>query len=99
MIFLIEIYWATGLIIIIFCIVIHYLEVAPFLQKHGAAGLRTWITNVRPDDLGIYKELCVREERPLFWYHILSIISKYTELYLIGWFVTIFLWLFILWGK
>ena len=87
---LIKVYWTGGLVSIVIYLVIHYIGIAPLLQKYNEAGPLTWLTNLHHDrDLEIYRELCVKEEKPLFWYNILSKMNKYTMYYLIGWIVTI----------
>lgn len=89
---IIKIYWAVGVISIVIYLVIHYIEVAPLLCKDNASGVLTWLTNLTHDrDLGKYKELCIKEEKSLFWYNLLSKMNKYTIFYLIGWFATLFL--------
>lgn len=84
---LINIYWAIGIIGIIIYLIIHYCEIVPLLKKHNAAGILTWLTNVRHDhDLEQYKELCFKKNKPLFWYHFLNRLRGITIPYIIGWF-------------
>lgn len=88
----IKIYWAVGIISIAIYLAIHYIEVAPSLFKGNASSVLTWLTNLTHDrDLEKYKELCIKEDKSLFWYNFLSKMNKYTIFYLIGWFATLFL--------
>ncbi len=87
----IKIYWAVGIVSIAVYLVVHYIEIAPLLQKYKVASALTWFTNIKHDkDLEKYRELCIKENKTLFWYSILSKMNKYTMLYFIGWFVSLF---------
>lgn len=88
----IKIYWAVGIVSIAVYLAIHYIEIVPLLKKYKAASLLTWLTNIKDkEDFEKYKELCIKENKSLFWYQLISAMDKYTILYLIGWFVTLFL--------
>ena len=95
MLLAIKIYWAIGIASIVVYLIIHYFEIVPLLQKHNIAGPLTWLTNIRHDeDLKRYKELCLKENKALFWYQVISNVNKYTIIYLIGWFLSLFLGFF-----
>ena len=88
----IKVYWAVGLVSIVGYLIVHYVEIAPLLRKYKAASALTWLTNITHDkDLEKYKEFCIKEDRSLFWYQILSKMNKYTMLYFIGWIISLFL--------
>ena len=87
----IKIYWAVGIFSVALYLVVHYIEIAPLLQKYRVAGAQTWLTNLTHNkDLEKYKELCIEENKSLFWYRFLSNMNKYTILYLIGWLASLF---------
>ena len=91
----IEIYWAIGIISIVVYLLIHYFEIAPLLRKHNSAGILTWLTNIRDDeDLEKYKNICVMQQKSLYWYQFLKKMNKYTIPYIIGWFITLLCGLF-----
>ncbi len=88
----IKIYWAVGVSSIAIYLAVHYFEIAPLLLKHRASGVLTWFTNIKHDkDLEKYKDICIKENKSLFWYQLLFKMNKYTIPYFIGWFVTLFL--------
>ena len=87
----IKAYWAVGIVSIAVYLVVFYIEIAPLLQKHKAAGALTWLTNIKDDrNFEKYKELCIKDNKSLFWYNLLSKMDRYTILYLIGWLATLF---------
>jgi len=85
-------YWRIGISLIIIYLLILYVEILPFLRKHHSSSLVSWLTNYKQDkDLEKYKELCLKENKSLFWYNFLASYNKCLIFYLIGWMVLIFL--------
>ena len=65
------IFWLMGSAILFIFIVVHYIEVLPFLHKRGEAKITSWIPAFRYyKDAKLYGELCQKEDKPLNWYHL-----------------------------
>lgn len=89
---LINMYWGIGISAIIVYLLIHYFEIVPLLKKYNAAGILTLLTNLRHDrDLEKYKDLCMKNNKSLFWYHFLTVLRKITIPYIVGWFLFLLL--------
>jgi hypothetical protein len=88
---ILEIYWSIGFIIIVASLIVHYVEVLPFLQSRKEVGIVSWLLNIRHGkDLEKYGEFCVKEGKPLIWYNFLSNAFKILIGWMIGWFVLLF---------
>lgn len=65
------IYWLMGSAIAFIFLIVHYVEVLPFLHKRGKAKIISWIPAFRYyRDAKLYGELCEKENRPLNWYRL-----------------------------
>ena len=70
---LMKIYFYIGLTCIAIGLVVNYVEVMPVLQRHKAIGLLSWFFKYKEaKQLEKYKQICISEGRPLFWYHYLK---------------------------
>ena len=67
-------------------LIIHYVEVLPFLQRRKEIGIVSWLFNIRDvQDLEKYGEYCLKEGKPLTWYKLLSKAHMVIILWLVGW--------------
>ena len=90
---ILDLYWKAGIILIIFCIAVHYSVVLPFNRKHGKISALAWTTNIYEDELlEDFKKYCLKEGRPLFWYNVLSRIGFFFKFYIAGWLVLLVLY-------
>lgn len=65
------VYWLLGAALVFLFLIVHYIEVLPFLKKHGKVKLISWLTTFRYlKDAKLYGELCKKEGKPLNWYHL-----------------------------
>ena len=65
------IYWLMGSALIFIFLIVHYIEVLPFLHKNGKIKVISWIPAFRYyRDAKLYGELCKKEGKPLNWYQL-----------------------------
>ena len=65
------VYWLMGSAIIFIFLIVHYIEVLPFLHKRGKAKLTSWLPAFRYfRDSKLYGNLCREEGKPLNWFHL-----------------------------
>ena len=65
------IYWLMGSALVFIFLIVHYIEVLPFLHKKGRAKVISWIPAFRYyRDTTLYGEICRKEGKPLNWYHL-----------------------------
>ena len=63
------VYWMMGSAIVFLFLIVHYVEVLPFLHKRGKAGIASWLPAIRYfKDTKLYADLCKKEGKPLNWY-------------------------------
>ena len=60
-----------GSAIVFIFLIVHYIEILPFLHKKGKAKIISWMPAIRYyRDAKLYGELCREEGKPLNWYHL-----------------------------
>ena len=65
------IYWLMGSALAFIFLIVHYVEVLPFLNKRGRIKIISWIPAFRYyKDAKLYGELCEKESKPLNWYNL-----------------------------
>ncbi len=65
------IYWMMGSAVVFIFLIVHYVEVLPFLHKKGKTGITSWIPAIRYfKDARLYADLCKKEGKPLNWYNL-----------------------------
>ena len=65
------IYWLLGSALVFIFIIVHYVEVLPFLYKKEPGKITSWLPALRYyRDAKLYGELCEKENKPLNWYHL-----------------------------
>ena len=65
------IYWMMGSAIAFIFLIVHYLEVLPYLNKKGKINFLSWIPAFRYfKDTKLYGELCKEEGKPNNWYRL-----------------------------
>ena len=65
------IYWLMGSALIFIFIIVHYIEVLPFLHKKGKVKVISWIPAFRYfRDAKLYEEICRKEGKSLNWYNL-----------------------------
>lgn len=65
------IYWLMGSALVFIFLIVHYVEVLPYLHKKGKAKAISWIPAFKYfRDAKLYGELCKKEGKPLNWYHL-----------------------------
>ena len=88
----IKLYWAVGIFLIIGALLVRYFIILPFLQRRGKIGIGSWLFNFKHyQNLEIYGEICLAEEKSLFWYKALRLTQYLVIAWLLGW---LFLMLF-----
>ena len=65
------IYWLMGSALLFIFLIVHYIEVLPFLHKKGETKIISWIPAFRYyRDAKLYGDLCQKEGKPLNWYNL-----------------------------
>ena len=65
------VYWLIGSAVAFLFIIVHYVEVLPFLHKKGNAKFISWIPAFRYfKDAKLYGEICQKENKPMNWYNL-----------------------------
>ena len=63
------IYWLMGSAIVFIFLIVHYVEVLPYLHKKGKINFLSWLPAFRYfRDAKIYGELCKEDGKPTNWY-------------------------------